>query len=309
MKNVAIMGMGAVGSAIADYLYKTYRDNFYVVASGERKERLMLKGVKVNDTLIYPHIIDNNSVNIDLLILTVKNYSLEIAMRELEGIISEKTIILPLLNGVTATDRLKKYFPNNKVLYGIILRTDANRIGREVTYSTTGEIQIGFEDSSKNADDLLEVKRFLAHSGLNVNIYDDIIKMIWRKWMINVGANQVSVEAHAEFKYYGLVPEIVELMKLSMDEILRVAEKEHINLTLKDRDEVIDILINYPPYKKTSMLQDIEANRPTEIDYFAGTVVELSEKHGLEAPINKTLYLAIKARERVYMIKNRDNNV
>ena len=92
-------------------------------------------------------------------------------------------------------------------------------------------------------------------------------------------------------------------MKISMDEILQIAKCEKINLTEQDRDDIIEMLINYPPHKKTSMLQDIEALRPTEIDYFAGTVVELGKKHGIPTPVNYTLYLAIKAKERVYLDK------
>ena len=72
-----------------------------------------------------------------------------------------------------------------------------------------------------------------------------------------------------------------------------------IGLTEKDRDDIVQILINYPPEKKTSMLQDIEAKRRTEIDYFAGTVIELGKKTGIVTPVNRILYYAIKAKEKV----------
>ena len=53
-------------------------------------------------------------------------------------------------------------------------------------------------------------------------------------------------------------------MKMLMDEILAVARAENVDLTEQDRDEIIEMLINFPPDKKMSMLQDYEAGRPIE---------------------------------------------
>jgi 2-dehydropantoate 2-reductase len=51
------------------------------------------------------------------------------------------------------------------------------------------------------------------------------------------------------------------------------------------------------------MLQDLEAHRQTEIDYFAGTVIKYGQKHGIATPVNYALYLTIKAKEKVYIMK------
>ena len=59
------------------------------------------------------------------------------------------------------------------------------------------------------------------------------------------------------------------------------------------------MLVNFPPDKKMSMLQDIEAGRSIEIDEYAGTVIKLGEKHGIPTSINKVICLAITAREKV----------
>ena len=122
---------------------------------------------------------------------------------------------------------------------------------------------------------------------------------MWRKWMINIGSNQVSVLTGAQFKYFGQFEEITILVTDAIQEILEISKKMGIGLTEKDRDDIVQILINYPPEKKTSMLQDIEAKRKTEIDYFAGTVIRLGERTGIPTPVNRILYYAIKAKEKV----------
>ena len=61
--------------------------------------------------------------------------------------------------------------------------------------------------------------------------------------------------------------------------------------------DVIDILDGDG---KTSMLQDIENKRKTEVDYFAGTLIKIAEENGIKVPVNEVLYSFIKAKEKNY---------
>ena len=63
----------------------------------------------------------------DLVIFTVKNYHLAQALKDVENVVTENTIFLTVLNGVTARDEIKAAYPNNTVLYGIGMGIDAVR--------------------------------------------------------------------------------------------------------------------------------------------------------------------------------------
>ena len=301
INKIGVIGAGSVGSTLISELYKRDPDNIYVVAKGERAERMQGKGINVNGNTFYPQIYcdKEQDIKLDLLIVAVKTYSLEDAMESFADLIDDSTIILPIQNGIMATDKLRQRFPNNRVLYGIVLRTDAHRMGRRVYFSTLGEMQIGYAENSVIADEVQEVYDKLKSLGININIYEDMRRAQWRKWMLNIGAGQAAAETHVECGFFGQVKEIREIMKLCMDEVVEIAQAEGVNITHADRDEIIDILVNFPPDKKMSMLQDIEAGRSIEIDEYAGTVIMLGEKHGIPTPINKVLYLAITAREKV----------
>lgn len=301
IKTIGVIGAGSVGSALISEIYKRDPDNIYVVATGERAERMREKGIDVNGNTIFPHIHSdkNDGVKIDLLIVAVKTYSLESAMDAIDGLIDDETIILPIQNGIMATEMLKGRFPKNRVLYGIVLRTDAHRMGRRVYFSTLGEMQIGYADNKLVEPEVQTTYETLKKLGVNINIYEDMKRAQWRKWMLNVGAGQAAVETHVECGFFGQVGEIREIMRLCMDEVVKVGQAEGVNITYEDRDEIIDMLVNFPPDKKMSMLQDIEAGRSIEIDEYAGTVIKLGEKHGIPTPINKVIYLAITAREKV----------
>lgn len=303
IKTAGIIGTGAVGGMICSLLYEKYGKDFYVIGNEKRSQRIQ-GGLTVNGKKIYPSVLNTEREKkpLDLVILCMKNYDLESSLEDLAAAIDENTVILPLLNGVTATDVVKKAFPDNRVLYGIVMRTDAARVGYDVTYKTCGEIQLGYARNDKVcAEEVLAAKEYLADAGLRAVVYPDMLRMLWRKWMINIGANQVSVLTCAKFKYFGMFEEIRVLLRASMKEILDIAKVENIHLTDQDLEDVVEILVNYPPEKKTSMLQDMEARRRTEIDSFAGTVMKYGEKCGVPTPINTMLYYGIKAREKVYL--------
>ena len=84
---------------------------------------------------------------------------------------------------------------------------------------------------------------------------------------------------------------------------LAVGRAEGVNINEEDRDEIIEMLVNFPPDKKMSMLQDYEAGRPIEIDEYAGEVVKLGRKHGIPTPANEILYLAITARQKIAALR------
>ena len=301
IKTVGILGAGSVGSALMYEMYKRDPENVYLLATGERAERLKSKGISVNNEVFKPTVYSDPSQNIhiDLLILAAKTYSMDSVIEDIRPLIDKDTILLPIENGITTSTRLEKEFPENRVFYGVVLRTDAHRMSRRVYYRTLGEMQIGYAENYDPKPEVTEAYERLKELGINVKVYEDMRRAKWRKWMLNTGASQTAVEVQAECGFFGQVEEVRALMKMLMDEILEIAWAEGVNLTEEDRDEIIEILVNFPPDKKMSMLQDYEAGRPIEIDEYAGEVVRLGKKHGIPTPANEILYLAITARQKI----------
>ncbi len=301
IKTVGIIGAGSVGSALMYEMYKRDPENVYLLATGERAERLVSKGISVNNEVFNPKVYSDPSqgINIDLLILAAKTYSMDSVIEDIRPLISKNTILLPIENGITTSTRLEKEFPENRVFYGVVLRTDAHRMSRRVYYTTLGEMQIGYAENRDPKPEVIEAYERLKELGVNVKVYEDMRRAKWRKWMLNTGASQTAVEVQAECGFFGQVEEVRSLMKMLMDEILEIAWAEGVDLNEEDRDEIIEILVNFPPDKKMSMLQDYEAGRPIEIDEYAGEVVRLGKKHGIPTPANEILYLAITARQKI----------
>lgn len=301
IKTVGIIGAGSVGSALMYEMYSRDPENVYLLATGARAERLREKGISVNNEVFFPKVYSDPSQNIhiDLLILAAKTYSMDSVVDDIRPLIDKDTILLPIENGITTSTMLEGEFPENRVFYGVVLRTDAHRMSRRVYYRTLGEMQIGYADNRDPKPEVIDAYNRLKELGVNVKVYEDMRRAKWRKWMLNTGASQTAVEVQAECGFFGQVEEVRALMKMLMDEILELAWAEGVNLTEEDRDDIIEILVNFPPDKKMSMLQDYEAGRPIEIDEYAGEVVRLGKKHGIPTPANEIMYLAITARQKI----------
>jgi 2-dehydropantoate 2-reductase len=303
INHVAMIGTGAVGGVYASYLLNTYKSDFYVVANDTRKERIEKKGIKVNAKVFYPQVISSNDTNIkmDLIIVAVKNYDLEQALKDIKNIVKDGTIMLPLLNGVTASDRIREAYPNSRTLLGLSMGIDALRTEEGIVNTDNGMIQFGYEDNTVVMNEVNDVYEYLTKAGLNAKIFPDMKRMIWKKWMLNVGVNQASAITGAKFKYFGKNVELFTLFNKAMLEVLELAKADHVKLTMEDVTEIEKIIINFTPEGKTSMLQDVDALRRTEIDYFAGTVVEYGKRLHIQTPVNEMLYMAIKAKEQIYL--------
>lgn len=231
----------------------------------------------------------------------MKNYDLEQAIEDVSSMASDDTILLPLLNGITASEELKKAFPNNRVLLGLSMGIDAIRTKETIHYTDLGVVQFGYERNDPPAKEIVAIMDYLDDAGVPVKVYPDMKRMQWKKWMLNVGINQATAITMAKFKHLSQNPELLTLFKGAMLEVLALAEAEHVDLTIKDVNAITERMLDFTPEGKTSMFQDVEARRRTEIDFFAGTVLSYGKKHKIKTPVNEMLYYSIKAREQVYL--------
>lgn len=301
MNKVALVGFGAIGCIYAKGLINGCKD-FAVVAGGARGERIKTAGVRVNGTLVLPNVVNPKDENwkADLVIFTVKNYQLAEAIEDVKNMVSEDTILLPLLNGVTAVDEIKKTYSNNKVLYGIALGIDAVRTEEGITNSNDGIIQFGYAKNVNIAPEVLAVKELFDKSGIESEVCEDMLRTIWRKWMINVSTNQLSAIIGCGYGGFLNVPEINEAMHQVMFEVIALAEKKGINITKEDAFAYDELLPTFNPEGKTSMAQDVEAKRKTEVDYFSGVAIQYGKELGVETPWNDKMNLLIKGIEAGY---------
>lgn len=299
---IALMGLGAIGTPIAHKLHNTYGESFALVASGIFREELEKAELIVNGQKYSPKIIsDLNEANndVELLIICVKNYDLNSALKDIKKVVSENTVILPLQNGIYSYKFFCEQFPDNQILQGYVQGPNTQRHGDNITYSNPGAMHIGKSDRASQ-ECVERIYELLYAAGVDVNIEQNIRKMVWKKWMLNVAGNSVTAMTGADYSRFKEIPELQDICRKSMNEFLRVAEIEKTGLTQSDIDDIIDYYVTYKGTKKTSMLEDVLNHRKTENEYLAGELLRIADSYSLEMPTTKTLFYLVRIKEKLY---------
>lgn len=192
IKNVAMIGAGAIGGVYAYSLHKLLGDNFAFIANGKRKERLEQEGLYLNGEHFNPKVVSSDEdIKFDLIIVSVKNYQLQSAIEDMRNLVGKNTIILTLLNGISSRDVLQEEFKDNHVLYGLAIKIDAVKVGNKITQNSKAIIQFGDKYNKTMSEEVLAVKNLLNDAKINNQVFEDMIKTAWTKWMLNIGLNQV----------------------------------------------------------------------------------------------------------------------
>jgi len=299
IESVAVLGAGAVGAYFAQRFFESPKFSLAVIAKGERLERLKRDGVTVNGTHYAFPVIDPAQADapVDLIVVALKHHHLEEALPGLDNLIGDSTIILSVMNGLDSEAYIGSLYGMEKVLYGISLAIDSVREGNKVNYVNPGTHYFGEATNDELTPRVLRVRDAFTRAGIAYKIPKDMIRFMWWKFLINVGVNQASAVMRAPYALMQSSSQAQALMEALMREVVDVAKAAGVSLTSRDIEEWYPLLNSLSPTGKTSMLQDIEAGRKTEVDIFAGKVVALGKKYGIPTPVNETILQIIEVLE------------
>jgi len=297
---VLVLGAGAMGAAYASRFYDYDPGVISFAASGMRYERLKADGVVVNDRPYPIQVLSPEDSNppADLILVALKHHHLASALADLKNFVDKNTILLSIMNGLDSEPLIASMYGEDKILYATAVGIDAQRDGNEVHYSKGGTIFFGEPDNTTITQRVKHIQAIFDQAGIAHQTPSDMMRIMWWKFMINVGINQASVILRAPYGIFQTSPHAQQIMESAMREVLSIAETAGVNLVEKDIQEWYTFLNTLDPRGKTSMLQDIEAGRTTEVDIFAGKVIDLGRKYNLPTPVNEILFNAIKVIEQ-----------
>ncbi len=144
------------------------------------------------------------------------------------------------------------------------------------------------------------VKSAFEAAGIQYEIPLDMMRTLWWKFMVNVGMNQASAVLRAPYGVFHTNPDAQTLMEALMQEVVTLAQASQVNLTQKDIQDWYPVLRTLSAEGKTSMLQDVEAGRKTEVEAFGVKVINLGFKLGIPTPVNQTIVQILKVMESNY---------
>jgi 2-dehydropantoate 2-reductase len=300
IKNVAVLGAGAMGAIYASKFFDASGFSTVLVARDRRHDLLASEGVAVNGKrYAIPVVHPDGAVPLaDLVIVALKNHHLPEATKDLKNLIGPDTTLISVMNGLDSEEFLGSAYGMDKVLYAVAVGIDAVREGNSVTHTKLGKLFFGEADNSHPSERVRSVQAAFDRAGVVAETPTDMVRMLWWKFMINVGVNQASAVMRAPYGVFQSSPDARAFMDSLMREVIVLAQRIGVNLGTPDLDGCYAVLKTLSPEGKTSMLQDIEAGRKTEIEVFAGKVVELGKSHGIPTPVNQTVLSIVHVLEQ-----------
>lgn len=300
INNIAILGAGAMGAAYASLFLEAGKFSVVFIARGERYERLKKQPFHVNGKSYTVPVVHPSEItySADLILIALKQHHLAQAIPDLANFIHDDTIIMSVLNGLDSENLIGARYGMEKLLYTVAVGMDAVRQNNEITFTTMGKLIFGDAYNRHVSPRVQMVQLAFDLAGITYETPVDMLYTIWWKFMVNVGVNQASAVMQAPYGIFQTSKDAQALMVTLMREVIVVSQHEGIGLSETAVNDWFSVLHTLSPNGKTSMLQDIEAGRKTEVDIFAGKVVELGEKYGVPTPINQTMLQIIRVLEQ-----------
>ncbi len=304
IRTVGIVGLGALGMLYADHFSKHMAEkDIKIIVNKERKERYESRPLTINgkETNFNYVLEDGADAAVDLILFCVKGNQLADSLETAKHYIGPQTTILSFLNGISSEEEIAKRYPASQIIHCVAQGMDAVREEQNLFYERKGELRIGIDDLAKQSR-LADLEAFFQKTAFPYTIETDIVHRIWKKFMLNVGVNQVVMLTEGVYADAQEDGETRDLMIAAMKEVIQLAQAEGIHLNDTDLEDNLKLLATLSPKNMPSMRQDGLAKRPSEVELFAGTVIEKAKKHQLAVPTNMYLYGKIKEIESHYSL-------
>jgi 2-dehydropantoate 2-reductase len=297
---IMIVGIGGVGGYVGGKLKLETDNKITFIARGAQLETIKKSGLKLIDendeSMIQPDTITDNPKNLgtyDLILLCTKSYDLQDALKLIKDNVSNDTVLLPLLNGVSHDKEIQKVFQNAKTLNGCIyILSNVKEPGVVKKYG--GVFNLIFGTDKYPLEEFKNIKELFDEAGLRNKLTKDIELETWKKYLL--------ISAYASMTSYYEKPlgfvanEKIDELKKVLYEIKSVANAKDIDIKDEVIEKILERIKTLPYESKTSMQLDYEKAKKTEVEALCGYVIKEADKFGLKVQYMRKYYDKLKMK-------------
>jgi len=296
---IAAMGAGGVGGYFGARLQQAGHDVTFF-ARGRHLEAIRSNGLTVesphgNARLKVRVLEDPREADVaDVVLFAVKLWDTEAAAERLRPVVGAETAVIPLQNGVESISRLRAFFPERNVLGGSAYI--ATRVKSPGVIEHTGQmsrLQFGpvLPSQKQAAEAFLKV---CLDSKIQAEIPDDIVRANWEKFVFLVAVSSATAVARAPLGVVRSDPDLRWLFEQAMRETWRVGRARGVALA----DDFVEARMKFADGlhadMKASLAHDLENGGRLEAPWLCGAVARMAQELGLDAPVNRSVYAALK---------------
>ncbi|NMP28341.1 ketopantoate reductase family protein [Rahnella sp. SAP-1] len=287
---ILVVGAGATGGYFGGRLAQAGRDVTFLVrekrAQALKKTGLYLhtaEGIsKVEPKLL---VAADLKESFDLIILTVKGFSLTAVLDEFAPAVGEQTLILPVLNGMRHLQIIEDRFGKQAVIGGLC-RINATLDAEGQVHQMTPLHQLTYgEVSGERSARIIKLDETLQHAGFEARLSDDIISEMWEKWLFLSSLGGITCLMRGNIGQVAQAPGGEGFAKAFIQEVLSAIVAGGYQERPQATAHAIKELTNKASVQTSSMYRDMMQGFAVEAEQILGDLVTLSANAGLSTPL------------------------
>ena len=296
---IAAMGAGGVGGYFGARLQQAGHEVVFF-ARGRHLEAIRANGLAIesahgNARLKAQVLEDTREAGVvDVVLFAVKLWDTEAAAERLKPIVGEHTAVIPFQNGVESIERLRRFFPEKNVLGGsAYIATHIKSPGVIEHSGQMARLQFGPVLPAQQE----AAQAFLAAckaAGIQAEIPQDIVRANWEKFVFLVGLSSATAAARAALGVVRADPDLRWLLEQAMRETWRVGRARGVALADDFVEQRLMFADGLHADMKASLLHDLARGGRLEAPWLCGAVARMAAEAGIDAPVNRTVYAALK---------------
>ncbi len=307
--NIAVIGIGGVGGYYGGKLTQLLKDdknlNIYFIARGAHLKEIQNNGLILDsddgEFICHPTKATDNISELpmlDLCLVCVKGYDLDKTMPLLKDKISEKTMILPLLNGVDVYERIRKTIDKGVLFPSCVyVSTRIEEPGKVVQRGGTRTIHFGSDPKNSFVDPI--IFDLFKKADIKYIWLEEPYTEIWSKFVFIAAYGLVTANFDKTIGEVVASDELGSYTKKIMHEISEIARKRGVVLPESIENESFAKGKNFPFEAKTSFQRDVEnIDKPDERDLFGGTIIRMGIESGIPTETTKQIYDSIQNKKK-----------
>jgi 2-dehydropantoate 2-reductase len=299
---IAIIGTGAMGSVYAGILGDSGNEVWAVDVWAEHVEAMRTRGLTVEGasgsrTVRIHATSDPAEVGVcDLVVIATKAMDVEGAAVSAKPLLGPNTVVLPIQNGLGSADRIATILGQERVAIGVVGGFGASIVGPGHVHHNGWELVRLGERHGPPTERIRRIAKTWADAGFRVQVYEDVDQLVWEKLICNVCFSGTCTILERTIGDVLKDPAAWQVASGCAQEAYVVARARGITLAFDDPVAYARAFGEKIPDARPSMLLDLIAGRPCEIDVINGAIPPAARELGLEAPVNETVTALVKAK-------------
>jgi 2-dehydropantoate 2-reductase len=292
---IAVLGPGGLGCLLASLFFEAGEKVFLVDYRPERVALLKARGVHLKSltgehrTIPVAWVLAQEAGPCHLTVVTVKSYQTAAAVHSLPGLMAAGGLALTLQNGLGNLEEMARMVGPQRLLAGVAFLGVTRQDEGHIIHAGQGPIFIGAPPGSQvPMGEIAEVVARFRRTGLECQAHPDIQLLLWEKLLVNAGINPLTALLQVPNGALPKLPEAWELATAAAAEAQAVARTAGLKIS-GDPETLLAQVCAATANNRSSMLQDVLAGRPTEIEALNAQVVKHGAALGVPTPVNHLL--------------------